>query len=279
MKKLLVTTDFSVNSKAGIRFALQLANQSGCEITFLHSIEVTKPTSWSKSKYDVYAKTEMDKSTKQLKAFADELIQELKIKTRPYHVAIQMGLNVGELTVAFAKKIKADYICLSTRGAGAVKKIFGTHASYLVTHCPIPVIVVPEHYHTKSITAVWYSSDMENIAIEMKTIGSFAQAINAKVIANHYSYLMDEKSTKTKLQAIVTKYKNAKTTFKLRKLKLDHSLIHYIETDIKNEHPSIVALFTKQNHNWFSRFFLGSNSEELSFASHSPLIVFRKKTR
>ena len=235
MKKILVTTDFSVNSKAGIRFALQLANQSGCEITFLNSIEVTKPTSWSKSKYDTYAKGETEKHTKDLIAFVDSVIKELNIKTRPYHTAIQIGLNVGELTIAYAKKMKADYICLSTRGASNVKKLFGTHASYLVTHSPIPVIVVPEHYHTKSISNIWYSSDMENITNEIKTIESFAKAINAKVVVNHYNYLLDDKATKTKLQTIVNKYKSPKISFKLRKLKLDNSLIHYTETDIRNE--------------------------------------------
>lgn len=279
MKKLLVTTDFSANSKAGIRFALQLANQSGCEITFLNAIEVTKPTAWSKVKYESYAKAEIDKHANELKTFVDGVIKELNLKTRPYHTAIQIGLNVGELTIAYAKKMKADYICLSTRGAGTVSKLFGTHASYLVTHSPVPVIVVPEHYHHRAITNIWYSSDMENMAYELKTISGFAQAINAKVEVNHYNYLLDEKSTKTKLQTLAAKYKSPKTTFKFRKLKLDHSLIHYIETDIRNEHPSLVALFTKQNHNWFSRFFLGSNSEELSFATHTPLIVFRKKTR
>jgi len=279
MKKLLVTTDLSVNSKSGIRFALQLAKQSGCTLTFLHNLEVTKPTSWSKSKYDAYAKAEISKSTLQMKAFIEDILNELNVNTKPYTLATQIGFNVGELTVAYAKKIKADYICLSTRGAGTVKKIFGTHASYLVTHSPIPVIVVPEHYHTKAITNIWYSSDMENISNELKTMEALAKSIKAKVQVNHYNYLLDEKSTKTKLQSIASKYKSALTSFKLRKLKLDHSMIHYIETDIQKEHPSMVALFTKQNHNWFSRFFLGSNSEEMSFATHTPLIVFRKKSR
>lgn len=47
MEKLLVTTDFSTNSKAGIRFALQLQSQSNCSLVFYHAISVSKPTSWS----------------------------------------------------------------------------------------------------------------------------------------------------------------------------------------------------------------------------------------
>ncbi len=36
MKKILVTTDFSANSKAAIRFAIQLASQSDTALPFLH---------------------------------------------------------------------------------------------------------------------------------------------------------------------------------------------------------------------------------------------------
>lgn len=34
MKRILVTTDFSANSKAGVRFAIQLALQTKCELVF-----------------------------------------------------------------------------------------------------------------------------------------------------------------------------------------------------------------------------------------------------
>jgi nucleotide-binding universal stress UspA family protein len=277
MKKLLVTTDFSINSKAGMRFAFQLAKQSGCEITFLHSTEILKPTSWSDKKFKDYAQGEIEKNRTHLKKFIEDVVSELGIRPKPYAYEVIIGMNVSDLVMNFSKKLKVDYICLSTRGAGAVEKLFGTHSSYLINHSSIPVIVVPEHYHTHPIKTVWYSCDMENVGNELKVVESFATSIKAKTQLNHYNYLLDDKPTKAKLEAILKKYRSVKTAIKLRKLNLDHSLVHTIENDIKNEHPSIVALFTKQNRNWFSRFFLGSNSAELSFATHTPLIVFRKK--
>ncbi|MDR6782771.1 nucleotide-binding universal stress UspA family protein [Pedobacter africanus] len=36
MKRILVTTDFSANSKAGLRFAIQLAAQNNYQLTFFH---------------------------------------------------------------------------------------------------------------------------------------------------------------------------------------------------------------------------------------------------
>ncbi|MBL0235932.1 MAG: universal stress protein [Saprospiraceae bacterium] len=47
MNKILATTDLSTNSKAGLRFAMQLADQLKCELIFYYAIEVLKPISWS----------------------------------------------------------------------------------------------------------------------------------------------------------------------------------------------------------------------------------------
>ena len=53
--KLLVTTDFSANSKGAIRFAQMLAMQSNeIEVTFYHSVHFMKPTVWSDVFFKLY---------------------------------------------------------------------------------------------------------------------------------------------------------------------------------------------------------------------------------
>lgn len=44
MKEILVTTDFSANSGAALRFAIQLASQSEVALTFLHVQQVMRLT-------------------------------------------------------------------------------------------------------------------------------------------------------------------------------------------------------------------------------------------
>ena len=61
MEKILVTTDFSANSKAGLRFAIQLASQYKFGLTFFHSYYVLIPTGWSNSKISEYKKIEEKK--------------------------------------------------------------------------------------------------------------------------------------------------------------------------------------------------------------------------
>lgn len=279
MKHIVVTTDFSANSKAGLRFAIQLAAQTNCKISFFHCIEIMKPTGWSNSRYEEYAYGLIEKAVDKLEAFADKLLAENKDIKTECHFVTEISMNPDERVIAYAQEIKADAICSSTRGAGAVKKLFGTNASRLINHSPVPVIVVPSNYKSALVKNIWYSSDFENIAQELKTVQSFAAKLSAQVEVNHYNYLLHEPKTEAVLNKTVKKYSNASTKVKLRQLHLDHSLTYYMERDIKKEKPSIVALFTKQNRNWFSRLFLGSNSAEMSFATHTPLLIFRKKEK
>ena len=62
MTKILVTTDLSANSKAGIRFAAQLALKTGADLVFYNVIGVMKPTSWSDKKYKSYAEVQIMES-------------------------------------------------------------------------------------------------------------------------------------------------------------------------------------------------------------------------
>ena len=52
MKKILATTDFSPASKAGIRFAMQLAKQTKGTVIVFHAMGLPKPTRWDDNKYD-----------------------------------------------------------------------------------------------------------------------------------------------------------------------------------------------------------------------------------
>jgi len=279
MKRVLVTTDFSSNSKAGIRFAIQMAAQSGCELEFYNTIEIMKPTSWSPAKYHTFSKVEIERSIKKLRQFVGSVLKEMKNPAVKFSFRADIGINVQEMVIARAKKIKADFICLGTRGAGTVRKLFGTHASGLINNSPIPVITVPASYRVKPIKTFWYSSDFENPAQELKQLIPVAEALNIQVETHHYNYLMHDLSTKKSLNLKAKKLESKRNKVYLHQLGIDYSLTAYMENAIKKNKPSAVVLFTKQNRNWFSRLFLSSKSAEMSFATHAPLVVFRKKTK
>ncbi len=279
MKKILASTDFSNNSKSGIRFAAQLASQSKSELELMHVVEIMKPTSWSPEKYHAFIKTEIARNKEKLEKFAAGILKELNQKPGNVSYHIEIGLNVIDLLVSRAKKIKADFICIGTQGAGSIRKLFGTHSSNLINNSSIPVITVPPKYRIKKINLLWYASDFEKPEKELKIIEPMVLSIEAKVETHHYNYLLNELNTKKNLNKKAQKIERPWNKVVFHELGLEYSLTEYMEKDIKKMKPSAVVLFTKQNRNWFSRLFLSSKSVDMSFAATIPLIVYRKKSK
>jgi nucleotide-binding universal stress UspA family protein len=276
MNKIMVTTDFSVNSKAGIRFALQLAKQTKSKLIFFHSQELPKPTRWSLEKYDSYAVVELKKTHTRLRQFVDRISLQSGLKAREAQFVVAEGYKVDEAVIDFAKHTKANYICMSTRGAGAFKKLIGTTASAILTTSPIPVIVVPKTYRVSPISHILYSSDFNNLHGEIKRVADFAKPMKARVSVYHYDFLLPLKEVKMKLEKMAAKHVSKSVKFYFQRLQVENSLNYHLQKDIKKARPNLVVLFTKQNRGWYERIFLSSKSAALSFDTKTPLLVFRK---
>lgn len=277
MEKIFVTTDFSGNSKAGIRFAIQLASQMGSQLAFYHLIEVMKPTSWNDAVYKKFAADLISKNTKKLKQFVSETYKENgKIVKNAEYIA-EIGTGIDEMIISRAKKAKASYICMSTHGAGKIKKLFGTNASELITTSPIPVIVVPYKFRVKSVTKIFYASDFSAIKKELDIVKKFAASLKASVEVFNYDYLLHVKEVRDKLEKKVYSLNVPEITFHFKRQEIEKSISKQMSGDIEKRKPSLVILFTKQNRNWFDRLFAKKETKEMSFDSKVPILTFRKK--
>ncbi len=277
MKKILATTDFSPASKAGIRFAMQLAKQTKGTVIVFHAMGLPKPTRWDDNKYDAYVKAELQKAHARLVRFIDSIGRQSGFATKAVQAVVTEGWQVDRAVIDYATHIRANFICMSTRGAGILKKMLGTNASTMLTTSPIPVIVVPKTYRVSPISHILYSTDLNNLQGEMKKVLAFAKPLKAKVSIYHYDYLLPLNEAKMKLEKIAFKHRARNVKFHFRKLNIENTLAHHLQKDIRNSRPSLVALFTKQNRGWYDRLFLSSKSAEISFNTKTPLLVFRKQ--
>jgi nucleotide-binding universal stress UspA family protein len=277
MNKILVTTDFSTASKAGIRFALQLAKQTKGTLIVFHAMGLPKPTRWGDNKYNAYAEAELKKAHIRLMRFIDSIGLQSGFATKAVQGVVTEGWQVDRSVIDYATHIKANFICMSTRGAGLLKKMVGTNASTILTTSPIPVIVVPKTYQVSPISHILYSSDFNTLGSEMKKVVDFAKPLKAKVSVYHYDFLLPLDEAKIKLEKIAAKHSARNVKFYFKKLHIENSLAHHLQNDIRKSKPSLVALFTKQNRGWYDRLFLSSKSAEISFNTKTPLLVFRKR--
>lgn len=277
-KKILVTTDLSPAAKAGIRFGIQLASQNGHSLVFLHVLEILKPTRWSETRYEAYVREETEAARVQLERAVLTEFRAARISSGEFQcvVAVQ-NISVHNTIIRQATKMKADYICMSTRGAGGLKKLLGTNASILLTTSPVPVFVVPRTWRRSPIKKIFYSSDFNDLGRELKKVKSFADSINVSTIdVFHYDYLLNVKENLKRLEKVAARHKASGVMFNFRKQNIEESLSYRLNIDVRKSKSSIAVLFTKQNRGWYERLFLSSRSAELSFISTVPLLVFRK---
>jgi nucleotide-binding universal stress UspA family protein len=276
MKKILVTTDFSANSKAGLRFAIQLASQNGFELTFFHSYYILKPTSWTETNTGLYEQQETDKIQKKLNEFVASVYKTMNATAENMKCVVQSSIVTDSNIIEYAQKNEFSFICISTRGAGTIKKIFGTNTSILITHSIVPVISVPHNYRSAKITSVLYASDLNHIEQELKKVVEFTKPLNATVELLHFSY-PSETDTKThKVEDAIEKFSNHNIIVHFENVDFAKNLVSNIEKAVKKSKPSVMIMFTEQNRNFFEKIFLSSKSAEYSFNAKIPLLVFNK---
>lgn len=274
MKTLLVTTDLSANSKSAIKFAVQFAMQTNAQLIFYYVADVTKPTSWTDSHYANYQKEMSDRYRPQIQKIVEDAVGST-LRNAVY--AVGMSLNVVEEIIRAAKSYRADFICMSTRGAGKVKKLFGTNASAIITTSPIPVIVVPKRYKPEAIKNIFFACDFANVDQEMKQVKAFAEDLKANVDVYHFDYMIDLPETKARLQKKAEKYSGKRIEFHFHKQQIEDSLDEHLQKFIKTEKPSLVVLFTKQDRKWYDRLLLPSEATEMSFHLNLPLLTYKKR--
>ncbi len=277
MQKILVPTDFSANSMGGVRFAIHWAARQKLELVFLHVLHILRATRWSESYFKKYSAEEENLCKAKFEKFIVDIYKKMKVTPGKYSCIVVQGISADITILDYCRKTPGiDYICISTRGAGKFKKIFGTNTGNLITKSEIPVLAVPQNYKVADVKSILYATDLRNYAEEIKKVVAFAQPLKTKIEVVHFTW-PDEISFDEKTIEVALK-KQFKYGLKLHYEKNDgvHSIIENLQNQIKIRKPSIVIMFTNQKRTFFQKLFLSSKAEELSFEAKVPLLVFNK---
>lgn len=277
MKKVLVPTDFSANSKSGIRFAINWSRRQPLELVFIHVIHLLRPTVWSDSVFDKHAKQEEDKYKEKLEKHIAGIYKSMNVKPAKHALVVTQGLSPDIAILDYCRRNKKiDYICISTRGAGKFQKIYGTNTSNLITKSEVPVLAIPKSYKIADVKNVLYATDLQDYQRELMKVVDFAQPLKATIDVLHITWpseiILDKKNMEVALK------KQYKYSLKIHFEKQDtvYSLIQNLQNQIRIRKPSVVIMFTNQQRSFLHKLFLSSKSEELSFQSKVPLLVFNK---
>lgn len=275
--KLLVTTDFSANSKGAIRFAQTLAKQAkNVEVIFYHAIHILQPTRWSDIFFNQYKDDEIERLSTDLKKLIYATIGKEKDNFRSMKFVVENSISTEKDIIKFAEKNKIDFICIATQGAGMLRKVMGTHTSYIVNNSETPVMVIPSHYRTKPFKNATYLSDFENLKKEVLKISNLQKEISLQVEVLHYSSIViDKKKFEKNKELFNTKeFENIKLNIQQNNLEL--SLADRITDYVQKSKPELLIMFTNREKSFFESMFLPSKSAELTYTTKVPLLIFSK---
>jgi len=275
--KLLVTTDFSANSKGAIRFAQSLAKQSkNVSVIFYHSIHIMKPTRWSDTFFKSYQEEEIDRLIGALKRFIYASIGKDKENFFTIKFVVENCISTKKNIILYAEKNKIDFICIATQGAGMLRKVMGTHTSYIVTNSKVPIMVIPSHYKAKPLKRATYLSDFENVKKEALKIGKLSKEIMLQLEVLHYSSFALDKQTFEKSKKLFNTKEFESIKLTIQKNNLELSLVERVTEHVLKSKINLLIMFTKREKGFFETLFLPSKTAELTYTTKIPVLIFSK---
>ena len=276
MKKILVTTDFSDKSKAGLLFAIQLATQNKFDLTFFHVYNILTPTAWNFVRIEKYEKEQTKIIQDKLNVFVEEVYKGLTLTKSNKKCVIKSAVFPQSSIMEYAAENKFDFICISTRGAGKLERILGTNTANLINHSDVPIIAVPYNYKTSKITSILYASDLTNLEKELKNVVAFAKLLKSTIELLHFTSPLETIIDPKVIEIAIKKLSKFDIKLNIKNTDFVKSIVANIESAIKKTKPSMMIMFTEQNRTLFQKIFLSSKSAEYSFNAKVPLLVFNK---
>lgn len=276
MKKILVTTDFSDASKAGMRFAIQLATQTEVELVFFHCFQALIPTTVLQERVEQQLKKQGDAYLHTLLSFVKSIHRSMKVTPGKYNCVVVESLDPEAAILAYAEKHAVEFICMSTRGAGTLRKLVGTHTGRVLHRSRLPVLVVPHTYRRKPIQKLLYASDLTNIDKEMAVVSSFAETLQAKTDLTHFYVPGELPLDPQQLQQLWQQQYPALDKVYLQAHKLDQTFSIQLGMLVQRTKPALVVFFTHTNKTWFDKLFSASLSESVAYVTNTPMLVYRK---
>lgn len=275
MLTILVPTDFSAASRAGLRFAIQWARQTRARLIFVHVFNPGRLTRWSEAEYETFAASESALYQKRLERFVSETYHRMNVRPGHYTCLLLDGVGVEATLMDHCRKHpEVDYICMGTRGAGRLKKILGTHTGNLILHASVPVISVPSGYRARPVTSLLYATDLLRHKEEIEKIVALAKALKTSVEVLHLSSPGEPVPDTEHIGRVWTEQFGFDLKVDFRRLDITRSLAANLEEYIQRYRPSLLVLFTDRTRTPFEKVFFPSKAEALSFKIKVPLLAF-----
>jgi len=273
-RRILLPTDFSKSSKEAIEYAHGLGKDFNLDLILLHAGITGRHISTRIGSRKI---VEAIKNSSELGM--ERLYDAVKKKSASninisYDIVYSSSITKGVETYAIKNDI--DFICIGTKGATGVKKVFfGSNAAKIISKSKVPVITIPENVTYKGIKNIVYSCDLEHMRKELKMLVPYAKLWDAWIHLLHI-----DKPSENHSEDLISQEKRLMAYASFDKIKtkaLEHdSIIKGIDQYVEHIDADMIVMFTHST-SLFEKLYHTSITQMEAFQTKIPLLTFQKE--
>jgi nucleotide-binding universal stress UspA family protein len=274
MKKIVACTDFSLNAQAAVEYAFALAGHYSAELILVHSYLVPVPVSEVPPSVEMYEDIKKDAAQRLSKIQSD-----LQLKNKK--VAVTTHLENENLLLCLeglCKKTNPDVVAIGTRGhRDFIDVLVGSNTMKIITHLPVPVLVVPADAVYKPLKKIGFACDFDKVAetTPLELLKKLVSDFNTELHVINVDYKNKNFTADTPEQSMLLDHLLFKVKPRYHFLE-SRELVDAVEIFVQENQVGLLVTIPKK-HSFFEKFFKGTFTRQLVYHTHIPLLCVHEK--
>ena len=269
MKKILYTTDYSLNSVAALKFAYSLGKITNTDVIALHV------TNTPQSETSFHKNSIRTKHQKKLENFCSEHLGD-SYNNLELSAAVIKGDNVPQAILNFSRDMNIFMLVMGACGTGTLAElILGSTTKAMLDISTFPVLAVPSDYEFKGLNKVMYSclfqdEDVHNIA----DLVDIVAPLNVEIEIVHVTH-KDELTVKANLEKFKAKvneiidYKNISY-----KLVFSDNVFESLRASLEEIQPDMLVMLERKTKPELSNILYRDKVKRMQSCTKVPLLSY-----
>ena len=269
IKKILVSTDYSDNSKVAARFVVEMAKKLNAELVLFHAYYVQTTSAEFIEFLDM----------NEFHTVQQELLDGFKIELHcpevKIHTELAFGINTVDEINAAVKKHNVDLVVLGLKGMSHVESVLiGSTVLSLFTASSVPILAIPPFYEHHDIKTLAFAYDGEDVESKepFKALSRFAASQEAFIQA--FTVVKEENRAdfNKEVKGIILKNLLGEETPHSYDVLINEEVQEGIDSFVLENSSDMLAILPRK-HSFFERLFSISHSKRYAIQSKLPLLI------
>ncbi len=280
MKKILVTTDFSKNSRAAIDYAAHLANELNANLELFNSF-VTVPSIGIDGGPSMMNENVLDAGINHNKVRLDEVLKEIPEKlSKDIFITTKVAHGDPVLTICeYANDNDFDLIVMGTQGENRFEELlFGSTSVEVMKRASCPVLAIPPDSKYLGVGKIVYATDLEERDIDViNDISEFADMFGAEIVIFH-AFGEDNMTAQEEADQFNEMLSEKVSYEKIKKESLTYANSHDAILEVVKKDLANMVVMREKKRGIFSRLFHPDMVKRINYHTTIPLMVYNENS-